>query len=185
MPRWDLKKFTRVSTLLSSSMKSVGEVMSIGRTFEEAIQKAIRSTEYSNLGFNETDLDIDIDYELSNPSDLRIFAIANAFAKLGYSVDKVWEMTNIDKWFLNKLYSLIKFSERMTQFGSKENLSPLILKQAKQLGFEDRQIARCVNSNEVAIRRLRKDFGITPFVKQIDTVAAEFPACLLYTSRCV
>ncbi|QLL33783.1 hypothetical protein HG536_0F01080 [Torulaspora globosa] len=180
MPRWDLKKFTRVSTALSSSMKSVGEVMSVGRTFEEAIQKAIRSTEYSNLGFNETALDIDIDYELKNPSDLRIFAIANAFAKLGYSVDQVWEMTNIDKWFLNKLYDLVKFSKKVADFGSKENLPPIVLKQAKQLGFDDRQIAKFLNSNEVAIRRLRKEYGITPFVKQIDTVAAEFPAFTNY-----
>lgn len=180
MPRWDLKKFTRVSTELSSSMKSVGEVMSIGRTFEEAIQKAIRSTEYSNLGFNSTELEIDIDYELQNPSDLRIFAIANAFDKLGYSVDKVWEMTNIDKWFLNKLYDLTKFASRVTSCGGIENLSSTVLRQAKQLGFDDRQIAQFTNSNEVAIRRLRKEYGILPFVKQIDTVAAEFPAFTNY-----
>ncbi|AET39975.1 bifunctional carbamoylphosphate synthetase/aspartate transcarbamylase Ecym_5206 [Eremothecium cymbalariae DBVPG len=176
MPRWDLKKFTRVSTLLSSSMKSVGEVMSVGRTFEEAIQKAIRSTEYANLGFNEVSIDMDIDEELSNPSDMRIFAIANAFANLNYSVEKVWELTNIDKWFLKKLYGLINFGKKIESFGSKEYLPSSILKQAKQLGFEDRQIAKFINSNEVAIRRLRKERGITPFVKQIDTVAAEFPA---------
>ncbi|CCE61983.1 hypothetical protein TPHA_0B03110 [Tetrapisispora phaffii CBS 4417] len=176
MPRWDLKKFNRVSTELSSSMKSVGEVMSIGRTFEEAIQKAIRSTEYANLGFNETDMDIDIDYELNNPSDLRVFAIANAFSKLGYSVDKVWELTRIDKWFLNKLYNLIQFGNNITSFNTIENLPSLVLKEAKQLGFDDRQIAKFLGSNEVAIRHLRKEYGITPFVKQIDTVAAEFPA---------
>lgn len=180
MPRWDLKKFTRVSTELSSSMKSVGEVMSIGRTFEEAIQKAIRSTEYANLGFNETDLDIDIDYELNNPTDMRVFAIANAFAKKGYSVDKVWEMTRIDKWFLNKLHDLVQFAEKISSFGTKEELPSLVLRQAKQLGFDDRQIARFLDSNEVAIRRLRKEYGITPFVKQIDTVAAEFPAYTNY-----
>ncbi|KAH3901147.1 bifunctional carbamoylphosphate synthetase/aspartate transcarbamylase SCDLUD_002630 [Saccharomycodes ludwigii] len=176
MPRWDLKKFTRVSTLLSSSMKSVGEVMSVGRTFEEAMQKAIRSTEYSNLGFNAVDLDIDVDHELQNPSDLRIFAIANAFAKLHYSVEKVWELTRIDKWFLNKLFNLNKFGNILASYGVKEKLPATILKQAKQLGFDDRQIAKFLNSNEVAIRRLRKEHGITPFVKQIDTVAAEFPA---------
>lgn len=176
MPRWDLKKFNRVSTLLSSSMKSVGEVMSIGRTFEEAIQKAIRSTEYVNLGFNEVDLEIDVDNELQNPSDLRIFAIANAFSKLGYSVDKVWELTKIDKWFLTKLFNLIQFGNKVKTVGAIEKLSYDILLQAKQSGFDDRQIARFLNSNEVAIRRLRKELGITPFVKQIDTVAAEFPA---------
>lgn len=176
MPRWDLKKFTRVSTELSSSMKSVGEVMSIGRTFEEAIQKAIRSTEYANLGFNETDLEIDIDYELANPTDLRVFAIANAFSKLNYSIEKVWELTKIDKWFLSKLYDLIQFGKKVTAVGAIEGFPSATLREAKQLGFDDRQIAKFLNSNEVAIRRLRKDHGITPFVKQIDTVAAEFPA---------
>ncbi|CCK73600.1 bifunctional carbamoylphosphate synthetase/aspartate transcarbamylase NDAI_0G06170 [Naumovozyma dairenensis CBS 421] len=180
MPRWDLKKFSRVSTELSSSMKSVGEVMSVGRTFEEAIQKAIRSTEYANLGFNETDLNINIDYELNNPSDLRVFAIANAFAKKGYSVEKVWEMTKIDKWFLHKLYDLITFGQKLCEIGAIENFPSLLLREAKQLGFDDRQIAKFLNSNEVAIRRLRKDYGITPFVKQIDTVAAEFPAFTNY-----
>ena len=176
MPRWDLKKFSRVSTALSSSMKSVGEVMSIGRTFEEAIQKAIRSTEYVNLGFNETDLDVDIDYELSHPTDERIFAIANAFSKFNYSVEKVWKLSNIDKWFLNKLYDLVTYAKKIESYGAIEKLPSLVLKQAKQLGFDDRQIAKFINSNEVAVRRLRKEFNITPFVKQIDTVAAEFPA---------
>ncbi|AAS51489.2 ACR263Cp [Eremothecium gossypii ATCC 10895] len=180
MPRWDLKKFTRVSTLLSSSMKSVGEVMSVGRTFEEAIQKAIRSTDYSNLGFNETDMELNIDEELANPSDLRIFAIANAFAKLNYSVEKVWQLTNIDRWFLEKLHSLITFGREVEAFGTKEALPRSLMKQAKQLGFDDRQIAKFLNSNEVAIRRVRKEYGIVPFVKQIDTVAAEFPAFTNY-----
>lgn len=181
IPRWDLKKFTRVSTLLSSSMKSVGEVMSIGRTFEEAIQKAIRSVDYQNLGFNHTPalMSIDIDSELQTPSDQRLFAIANALHS-GYSVDKIWNMTNIDKWFLNKLHGLIQFAGYLESFGSKEKLTPLVIREAKQLGFEDRQIAKFVDSNEVAIRRLRKEFGIVPFVKQIDTVAAEFPAYTNY-----
>ncbi|RLV91040.1 Protein URA2 [Spathaspora sp. JA1] len=181
IPRWDLKKFTRVSALLSSSMKSVGEVMSIGRTFEEAIQKAIRSVDYQNLGFNSTAalMSIDIDQELQTPSDQRLFAIANALSD-GYSVDKVWKLTNIDKWFLNKLQGLIKFGELISSFGQKENLPLSVLKQAKQLGFEDRQIAKFVDSNEMSIRRLRKEHGIIPFVKQIDTVAAEFPAFTNY-----
>ncbi|WLF79192.1 Carbamoyl-phosphate synthase [Lodderomyces elongisporus] len=181
IPRWDLKKFTRVSALLSSSMKSVGEVMAIGRTFEEAIQKAIRSVDYQNLGFNKTAalMSIDIDQELQTPSDQRLFAIANALTD-GYSVDKVWKLTNIDKWFLNKLDGLIKFGNKIASFGKKENLPVSIIRQAKQLGFEDRQIAKFVDSNEVAIRRLRKDAGVIPFVKQIDTVAAEFPAFTNY-----
>lgn len=181
IPRWDLKKFTRVSSLLSSSMKSVGEVMSIGRTFEEAIQKAIRSTDYQNLGFNLTAalMSIDIDAELQTPSDQRLFAIANALTD-GYSVDKVWKLTNIDKWFLNKLDGLIKFGNKITSYGTKEKLPVSVLRQAKQLGFEDRQIAKFLDSNEVAIRRLRKEAGVIPFVKQIDTVAAEFPAFTNY-----
>lgn len=181
IPRWDLKKFTRVSSLLSSSMKSVGEVMSIGRTFEEAIQKAIRSTDYHNLGFNKTSalMSIDIDTELQTPSDQRLFAIANALTD-GYSVEKVWKLTNIDKWFLNKLDGLIKFGKLIASYGNKEKLPVPILRQAKQLGFEDRQIAKFLDSNEVAIRRLRKEAGVTPFVKQIDTVAAEFPAFTNY-----
>ncbi|KAM9886314.1 hypothetical protein OXX79_014272, partial [Metschnikowia pulcherrima] len=123
IPRWDLKKFTRVSSLLSSAMKSVGEVMSIGRTFEEAIQKAIRSVDYQNLGFNKTNalMSIDIDTELQTPSDQRLFAIANALTD-GYSVEKVWKLTNIDKWFLNKLDGLIKFGNKIAGYGVKENL---------------------------------------------------------------
>ncbi|GMF07344.1 unnamed protein product [Ambrosiozyma monospora] len=181
IPRWDLKKFTRVSTLLSSSMKSVGEVMSIGRTFEEAIQKAIRSTDYHNIGFNSTEalMSIDIDSELQTPSDQRLFAIANAMAD-GYSVEKIHKLTNIDKWFLSKLEGLTKFGEKIASFGTKEQLPVRVLKEAKQLGFEDRQIAKFLNSNEVAIRRLRKEADVIPFVKQIDTVAAEFPAFTNY-----
>ncbi|KAH3675580.1 hypothetical protein WICMUC_002669 [Wickerhamomyces mucosus] len=181
IPRWDLKKFTRVSNLLSSSMKSVGEVMSIGRTFEEAIQKAIRSVDYHNLGFNQTEalLSIDVDAELQAPSDQRLFALANALYS-GYSVQKAWELTKIDKWFLNKLEGLIKFGKYLESFGSIDKLTPLVVREAKQLGFEDRQIAKFVGSNEVAVRRLRKEFGVIPFVKQIDTVAAEFPAFTNY-----
>ena len=180
IPRWDLKKFTRVSTLLSSSMKSIGEVMSIGRTFEEAIQKAIRSTDYQNLGFNATEalMSIDIDAELQTPSDQRLFAIANAFDS-GYSVDKIWSMTKIDKWFLNKLNSLVQFAKTLSKFTA-TSLPSILIREAKQLGFEDRQIAKFVGSNELAIRKIRTDAGITPFVKQIDTVAAEFPAYTNY-----
>jgi len=178
IPRWDLKKFTRVSNLLSSSMKSVGEIMAIGRTFEEAIQKGIRAVDYSNLGFNETDALMSIDSELQTPSDQRLFAIANAMHK-GYSVQKIWEMTRIDKWFLTKLEGLIKFGTTMKQY----NISTLptsLLREAKQNGFSDGQIAMFTGTNELAIRELRTRAQITPFVKQIDTVAAEFPAYTNY-----
>ncbi|KAL6698020.1 bifunctional carbamoylphosphate synthase/aspartate carbamoyltransferase [Trichoderma pleuroticola] len=180
MPRWDLKKFTRVSTQLGSSMKSVGEVMSIGRSFEEAIQKAIRAIDFHNLGFNETKALMSIDDELQTPSDQRLFAIANAMHQ-GYSVDKIWEMTRIDKWFLRKLKGLSDFSKQMTRFTTVDIAqNPSILLQAKRLGFCDRQLAKFWSSNEIAVRRLRLDAGIQPFVKQIDTVAAEFPAFTNY-----
>jgi carbamoyl-phosphate synthase/aspartate carbamoyltransferase len=178
IPRWDLKKFTRVSTLLGSSMKSVGEVMSIGRTFEEAIQKAIREIDPSNLGFNETPALMEIDQELQTPSDQRLFAIANAM-KAGYSVDKIWEMTQIDKWFLSRLKSLSDFEKSMASYNTVSITMPL-LKKAKQLGFSDRQLAKFWASNELAVRRVRVDAGIFPVVKQIDTVAAEFPAVTNY-----
>lgn len=178
IPRWDLKKFTRVSNLLSSAMKSVGEVMAIGRTFEEAIQKGIRAVDYSNLGFNETNALMSLDSELQTPSDQRLFAIANAMHQ-GYTVQKIWELTKIDKWFLTKLEGLIKFGTIMKGY----NLTSLplsMLKQAKQNGFSDGQIAKFTGTNELAISRRRRDAGITPFVKQIDTVAAEFPAYTNY-----
>ncbi|KAI0999263.1 hypothetical protein K3495_g8933 [Podosphaera aphanis] len=178
MPRWDLKKFTRVSTQLGSSMKSVGEVMSIGRTFEEAIQKAIRAIDFHNLGFNETPALMSIDDELQTPSDQRLFAIANAMHS-GYSVNKIWEMTKIDKWFLNKLKGLSDFGKMMSNY-SATTISKSLLRQAKQLGFCDKQLAKFWTSNDMAVRRLRIEAGIVPFVKQIDTVAAEFPAFTNY-----
>lgn len=178
IPRWDLKKFTRVSTELNSSMKSVGEVMSIGRTFEEAIQKAIRSIDFHNLGFNETNALMSIDNELQTPSDQRLFAIANAMHS-GYTVDRIWEMTKIDKWFLNKLKGLSDFGKLMTTFTATTTPRHLFVK-AKQLGFSDLQLAKFWSSNELAVRRLRVESGITPVVKQIDTVAAEFPALTNY-----
>lgn len=178
IPRWDLKKFTRVSTELNSSMKSVGEVMSIGRTFEEAIQKAIRSIDFHNLGFNDTSALMSIDNELQFPSDQRLFAIANAMHS-GYTVDKIWEMTRIDKWFLRKLKKLSDFGKLMATFEPKTVTVDLV-RQAKQLGFSDRQLAKFWSSTEGAVRQFRVDAGITPFVKQIDTVAAEFPAFTNY-----
>ncbi|EGD95673.1 protein kinase subdomain-containing protein [Trichophyton tonsurans CBS 112818] len=178
IPRWDLKKFTRVSTQLGSSMKSVGEVMSIGRTFEEAIQKAIRAIDFHNLGFNETSALMSIKNELQTPSDQRLFAIANAMHS-GYTVDEIWELTKIDKWFLRKLEGLSLFGKHMSSYNATTVPIPLI-RQAKQLGFSDRQLARFLSSNELAVRRMRVEAGIIPFVKQIDTVAAEFPAFTNY-----
>ncbi|KZV65623.1 carbamoyl-phosphate synthase [Peniophora sp. CONT] len=178
IPRWDLKKFSRVSRLLSSSMKSVGEVMSIGRTFEETIQKAIRAIDDQFAGFAKNDYVEDIDEELVNPTDKRIFAISTAFHR-GYSVDKIWQMTNIDKWFLTKLQNIFKMEIALSN-ETITTLTPEFLRRAKQLGFSDREIGVCVGSNEIAIRRVRQESGIFPFVKQIDTVAAEFPAFTNY-----
>jgi len=167
IPRWDLKKFTRVSTQLSSSMKSVGEVMSIGRTFEEAIQKAIRAIDFHNLGFNETKALMSIDQELQTPSDQRLFAIANAMHS-GYTVNTIWEMTKIDKWFLNKLMGLVKMAQRLEGY-TPTTIPREMFRTAKQLGFCDRQLANFWDSNELAVRRARVDAGIMPWVKQIDT----------------
>ncbi|THH31670.1 hypothetical protein EUX98_g2495 [Antrodiella citrinella] len=178
IPRWDLKKFSRVSRLLSSSMKSVGEVMSIGRTFEETIQKAIRAIDDQFLGFAQNDLVEDIDEELCNPTDKRLFALAAAFHK-GYSVDKIWQMTNIDKWFLTKLQNIYKMELRLS-LCNVSTVGSEALRQAKQLGFSDRQLAISMGSTELAVRRMRQENSIFPFVKQIDTVAAEFPAFTNY-----
>ncbi|KAF9369405.1 hypothetical protein CPB97_003621, partial [Podila verticillata] len=178
MPRWDLAKFDRVSKALSSSMKSVGEVMAIGRTFEETIQKAIRAIDPSLVGFAPKESYPVIEDELTNPSDQRVFAIANAMNH-GYSVDRIWELTKIDKWFLNKLQNIIRLDKTLARF-SAHTVTTSLLRSAKQLGFSDRQIASAISSNELSVRRLRTDAGIVPFVKQIDTVAAEFPAFTNY-----
>ncbi|KAI1286513.1 dihydroorotate dehydrogenase, partial [Mortierella claussenii] len=178
MPRWDLAKFDRVSKELSSSMKSVGEVMAIGRTFEETIQKAIRAIDPSLVGFAPKESYEVIDDELKNPNDQRVFAIANALQQ-GYSVDRIWELTKIDKWFLNKLQNIIRLEKTLGNYGATD-LPVNLMRSAKQLGFSDRQIAIAISSNELSVRRLRTDAGIVPFVKQIDTVAAEFPAFTNY-----
>ena len=175
IPRWDLKKFTRVSTQLGSSMKSVGEVMAIGRTFEEAIQKAIRSVDFHNLGFSDIANPLmSVRDELQTPSDQRMFALARAMHE-GYTVDEIWELTKIDKWFLRKLMGLNDFARTLSKFNA-SSVPTALIREAKQLGFSDRQLARFWNSNELAVRRLRAELGIQPVVKQIDTVAAEFPA---------
>ncbi|KAI9347662.1 hypothetical protein BDR26DRAFT_49189 [Obelidium mucronatum] len=178
IPRWDLKKFNRVSTKISSQMKSVGEVMSVGRNFEETLQKAIRNVEYSFTGFSQNNYIDDIDEELKNPSDQRVFAIANALHK-GYSVDKIHEMTSIDKWFLYKLQNIVNTDKALSKHTA-QTLPFELLRAAKQVGMSDRQIAMATGTSELAIRKIRVDQGITPFVKQIDTVAAEFPCYTNY-----
>lgn len=149
--------------------------MSIGRTFEEAIQKGIRGVDPQNIGFTETDSPlVRIDDELQTPSDQRLFAIATAMHQ-GYTVEKIWELTQIDRWFLRKLEGLIKFGSLLKTFTT-ANVPQGTLQRAKQLGFSDIQLARFWVTNELDVRRRRKDAGVVPMVKQIDTVAAEFPA---------
>ncbi len=193
IPRWDLSKFHGVDKELGSSMKSVGEVMAIGRTFEEAIQKGLRMIGQGMHGFVENkELEIkDIDAALREPTDKRIFIISKAMHK-GYTIDQIHELTKIDKWFLQKLKHIIDIDERLRKIGTKgikgdalQMLNAEQLLEAKIYGFTDFQIARAIGLEErlrnmhqaaLTVRDLRKQYGILPAVKQIDTLAAEYPA---------
>ena len=186
IPRWDLNKFSGVSKNLGSSMKSVGEIMSIGRSFEEAIQKGIRMVGLGMHGFvaNKEEITIDeIDEELVNPTDRRIFAIAAAFAK-GYTVDQIHEKTKIDRWFLQKLKNIDELKNELGTKSQIEEVDDTLLLNAKKAGFSDFQIARLVmdcpnkeiNDGLLKVRAYRKAKNIIPFVKQIDTLAGEYPA---------
>ena len=184
IPRWDLGKFHGVDRELGSSMKSVGEVMAIGRTFEEAIQKGLRMIGQGMHGFVENkELVIpDIDKALREPTDKRIFVISKALRK-GYSIDQIHELTKIDKWFLEKLNRIILTANELETFSTLETVPTEILKTAKKQGFSDFQIARAVFKDQgdidqhlLEVRNLRKEKGIVPVVKQIDTLAAEYPA---------
>ena len=185
IPRWDMGKFTGVSKTLGSSMKSVGEVMAIGRTFEEALQKGLRMIGQGMHGFvANRDLQFaDIGRELSEPTDMRVFVIEEAFNK-GYSVDKIHELTKIDRWFLDKLENIHSASGELGKYHALEELPAAELRHAKRLGFSDFQIARLVLKSDAAdmdaaalkMRARRKELGIRPSVKQIDTLAAEYPA---------
>eukprot|EP01137_Pigoraptor_chileana_P007484 Opistho-2@53146 len=175
IPRWDLGKFNHVSREIGSSMKSVGEVMSIGRTFEEAMQKAIRMVDPSVDGFQPKRF-ADTDHVLRKPTDQRVFAIADAMFNKGYSVDKIHDMTKIDKWFLHKLDRIVSVDAQLKSCGVIGAVPNDLLKEAKIRGFSDRQIAKAASSNEMDVRSSRKARGIVPFVKQIDTLAGEFPA---------
>ena len=184
IPRWDLSKFQGVSREIGSSMKSVGEVMAIGRTFEEAIQKGLRMIGQGAHGFvanREISVD-DIDKSLREPTDNRIFVISKAFKK-GYTVDQIHELTKIDRWFLDKLYNIFNTSKELLKLENKEQLSKELLRKSKQQGFSDFQIARLIYKENVdiddasaLIRSFRKELNILPVVKQIDTLAAEYPA---------
>ena len=185
IPRWDLSKFRGVDKELGSSMKSVGEVMAIGRNFEEAIQKGLRMIGQGMHGFVENkELEIDdIDAALKEPTDKRVFVISKAMHK-GYTVDQIHDLTKIDKWFLEKLKHIIDIDEQMKKCNV-NTLDKELLRSAKVYGFTDFQIARAVGLEQemgnmtkagLVIRSLRKNYGILPVVKQIDTLAAEYPA---------
>jgi len=182
IPRWDLNKFHGVSKLIDSSMKSVGEVMAIGRTFEESIQKGIRMIGQGMHGFvGNHEMEIEnIDQELSEPTDMRILVIEKAFNE-GYSIDRIHELTKIDRWFLVKLKKIFDLKEELQKVNTLDTLDDELLMQSKKAGFSDFQIARLVmegdvTSNLLAVREHRKSRKILPSVKQIDTLAAEYPA---------
>ena len=185
IPRWDLSKFRGVDKELGSSMKSVGEVMAIGRNFEEAIQKGLRMIGQGMHGFVENkELEIpDIDAALREPTDKRVFVISKAMHK-GYTVDQIHELTKIDKWFLEKLKHIIDIDEQLKTVNA-NTLDKDLLRTAKVYGFTDFQVARAIglegemgnmHKATMVVRRLRKNYGILPVVKQIDTLAAEYPA---------
>ncbi|KAL1932916.1 hypothetical protein VTP01DRAFT_8594 [Rhizomucor pusillus] len=196
IPRWDLSKFQYVDRHIGSSMKSVGEVMAIGRTWEESLQKAIRQVDPSWQGFETlSQLKFDnVDDVLVNPTDRRLFAISQVMlsqdeqVRSKYTVDHIHKISKIDKWFLHKLQNIANVHHTLAETSSTDNngkaLSKELLQIAKKTGFSDTQIAKLTGSSELKIRELRKQYGITPFVKRIDTLAAEFPAHTnyLYTS---
>ena len=174
-PRWDLQKFTQVSTLLGSEMKSVGEVMAIGRSFEEVLQKAIRMLDVGLHGFvcNEQHF-LDLEKELQEPTDRRIFAVGQAMRE-GYSIDRIHEFSKIDRWFLHKLRNIIDAGREIERY-QLDTLPKELLRAAKQKGFSDLQLGILTGAAEKDVRTKRKILGITPCVKQIDTMAAEYPA---------
>nr|MBE5724536.1 rudimentary [Cucujiformia] len=177
IPRWDLHKFHRVSTKIGSSMKSVGEVMAIGRKFEEAFQKALRMVDENVSGFDPYIQKVEED-KLEQPTDKRMFVIAAAL-KNGYSIDKLYMLTKIDKWFLKKMKNIIDWCSFLESITHTE-LNYETLLRSKQFGFSDKQIGQAVKSTEQAVRNMREEFDVKPFVKRIDTVAAEWPATTNY-----
>ena len=188
IPRWDLTKFAGVSRLIGSSMKSVGEIMSIGRSFEEIIQKGLRMIGQGMHGFvgnNHTSFE-NLDEELANPTDLRVFAIAQALEE-GYTVERIEELTKIDKWFLNCLKNIVDLKHKLETYNKLEDVPAELIREVKAAGFSDFQIARFVLKAEegmekalLEVREYRKKLGITPAVKRINTVASEHPELTNY-----
>ena len=181
IPRWDLNKFKGVSREIGSSMKSVGEVMAIGRTFEEAMQKGLRMIGQGANGFvcNKPFQKEDLDDALRHPTDMRIFAVAAAF-EAGYTADRIYELTKIDRWFLYKLDNIEKTYQELESCKKLTDIGFDLLRKAKCQGFSDIQIARVLGVPESKVREYRAFLGLRPFVKQIDTLAAEFPSSTNY-----
>ncbi len=179
IPRWDLQKFTNASVTIGTSMKSVGEVMAIGRKFEEALQKAVRMLEIGYLGVTNTGLKFpDITNSMAMPTDKRLYAVAEAI-KQGISIDKIYELTKIGKWFLYKIRNIVDTASELA-VNNENTLSNELMQKAKKLGFCDKQIGRLIGAKEISVREMRKKWQIVPKVKQIDTLAAEFPAITNY-----
>lgn len=176
VPRWDLAKFMRVSKNIGSSMKSVGEVMSIGRKFEEAFQKALRMVDENSNGFDPYIKQVN-ESELKQPTDKRMYVLAAAL-KSGYTIERIYELTKIDRWFLNKFLNIIRNIDALEKQDG--DLSDSLLIESKKLGFSDKQIAHAVGSTELAVRTHRKEINLLPTIKQIDTVAGEWPASTNY-----
>ncbi|MDY4161554.1 MAG: carbamoyl-phosphate synthase (glutamine-hydrolyzing) large subunit [Prevotella sp.] len=189
IPRWDLTKFAGVSRKIGSSMKSVGEIMSIGRTFEELLQKGLRMIGQGMHGFVGNDhVKFDnLDEELANPTDLRIFAIAQSLEE-GYTIDRIYELTKIDPWFIERMKNIVDFKHKLEAMNTLEEITPEVMRQAKIMGFSDFQIARFVlkqqgtnmEKENLMVRQYRKKLGILPAVKRIETVASEHPELTNY-----
>jgi len=188
IPRWDLTKFTGVSRKIGSSMKSVGEIMSIGRSFEEMLQKGLRMIGQGMHGFvgNDHTKFEDLDEELANPTDLRIFAIAQALEE-GYTIERIEELTKIDPWFIERMKNIVDYKHKLEGYNTVEEIPADVLREAKVLGFSDFQIARFVLKPEgnmekenLKVRSYRKKLGILPAVKRIPTVASEHPELTNY-----
>jgi len=182
IPRWDFQKFRSIDRGLGPQMKSVGEVMAVGRCFEEALQKAVRMIEVNELGITGERLSEtkprtlnELKQSLANPTDERIFDLIEALRK-GVSVDELYKLTGIDRWYLYCIKNILSLERRLTMISLGDNDAPQLIQEAKKLGFSDRQIAHSTGTDELMVRKFRKEHGITPVVKQIDTLAAEWPA---------
>ncbi|GAH67097.1 unnamed protein product, partial [marine sediment metagenome] len=181
VPRWPFDKFPEADQVIGTQMKSTGEVMAIGRTFEEAFQKAIRSLEIGRFGLggdgrDKPAMDIEpLKWQLTHPNDRRVFLIRDAF-KLGVGVEEIYRLTNIDPWFIWKFKRIIDMEEKLKRMSPKDPEIEKVLGESKRLGFSNRQLAYLLKTNERAIRQLRKQTGIKTTFKTVDTCAAEFAA---------